>query len=135
MKFKSPQIWAIAVNAMDFNDDKHLDVCQNIEAGLKREYERNPHLTDKLCIRALDNAKVAVKQKFGYARNESVTADSEGEGVIKWCVSVALERVDKVNDLTLKEYVARLEKIKRSVQLHSSARGRSYYEFIRRYFP
>ncbi len=120
---------------MDFNDDKHLDVCQNIEAGLKREYERDPHLTDKLCILALDNAKIAAKQKFGYAKNESVTTASEVQGVINWCVTVALERVDKVNHLSLKEYGACLEKIKRSVQLHSSARERSYYEFIRRYLP
>lgn len=34
---------------MDFNGDEHLDVCQNIEAGLKRQYEFHPDLTDSLC--------------------------------------------------------------------------------------
>ncbi|MGH8830079.1 MAG: hypothetical protein ACREXV_03195 [Polaromonas sp.] len=120
---------------MDFNNDKHLDVCQNIEAGLKHEYERNPHLTDTLCILALENAKIAAKQQFGYAKNESVSGASDIQGVIEWCVAVACERVGKVNDLTLREFVARLEKIKRSVQLHSGAGSRSYYEFIRKYFP
>ena len=120
---------------MDFNDDKHLDVCQNIEFGLKGEYERNPHLTDSLCVLALDNAKVAVKREFGYARNEPVSSASEIQGVIEWCVAIAMERVGKVNDLTLMEFVACLEKIKRSVKVHSGAGRRSYYDFIRIYFP
>ena len=120
---------------MDFSDDKHLDVCQNIEAGLKLEYERNPRLTDTLCILALENAKIAAKQQFGYAKNESVSSAVEIQGVIDWCAAVARERVGKINDLTLKEFVARLEKIKRSVQRHSGAGSRSYFEFIRKYFP
>ena len=40
---------------VDFGDDKHLDVCQNIEFGLKKEYEKNPNLTDTQCIFALEN--------------------------------------------------------------------------------
>ena len=31
---------------MDFGDDKYLDVCQNIEIGLKVAYERDSGLTD-----------------------------------------------------------------------------------------
>ena len=120
---------------MDFNDDKHLDVCKNIEAGLKHEYDCNPDLTDTLCILALEQAKVAVKQQFGYAKNESVSKHGELQGVINWCVTIGIERIDKVNDLTLKEYLARIEKIKHSVQLHSGAGSRSYYEFIRAFFP
>ncbi len=120
---------------MDVDDDKHLDVCQNIEHGLKREYERIPRLTDSLCILALEFAKIAVKQQFGYAKNESVSSAVEIQGVIQWCVAVAAERVGKVNDLTLQEFIACLEKIKRSVKLHSGAGSRSYYEFIRKYLP
>ena len=118
---------------MDFSDDKHLDVCQNIEVGLKHEYERNPKLTDALCIFALENAKVAVKRQFGYARNESVSGAEEIRGVVDWCVAVACERVGQVNELTLKVYVARLEKIRQSVERHSGAGSRSYYEFIKQY--
>jgi hypothetical protein len=120
---------------MDFNDNKHLDVCQNIEASLKHEYDFNPKLTDTLCIFALENVKIAVKQQFGYAQNESVSKHSEVQGVIKWCVNIAIERVDKINDLTLKEYLAHIEKIRISVQLHASGGSRSYYEFIRAFFP
>ena len=120
---------------MDFDDDKHLDVCQNIEIGLKHEYERNPRLTDSLCILALENAKIAAKQQFGHARNESVSSANDIQGVIAWCVAIAHERVGKINDLTLQEFVDRLEKIKRSVRRHSGAGSRSYYEFIRNYLP
>src|SRR5258706_14067087 len=120
---------------MDFNNDKHLDVCQHIEFGLTREYERSPHLTDALCILALENAKGGAKKPFGYAKNESVSGASEIQGIIEWCVAIASERVGKVNDLTLKEFIARLEKIKRSVELHSGAGNRSYFEFIRKYLP
>ena len=120
---------------MDFNDDKHIDVCQNIEMGLKREYERRPHLTDSLCILALENAKIAAKQHYGYAKNESVSSASEIQGIIEWCVAIAHERVGKVNDLTLKEFIARIEKIRSSVELHSGAGSRSYFEFVREYLP
>jgi hypothetical protein len=120
---------------MSFNEDNHLDVCQNIEFGLKQQYETNPRLTDRLCILSLDNAKIAIKQRFGYAQNESVSSSDDLRGVIDWCVSVGLERIGKVNELTLKEFVARLDKIKRSVALHSGNGKRSYYEFIRNYLP
>ncbi len=115
----------------DFNDDAHLDVCQNIEIGLKKQYELNPDLTDVICIFALDNAKVAVKKQFGYAKNERVTDHSLAKGIIDWCVWVGAERVGKVNNLTLHEYLARIEKIKRSVIRHSEYGARSYYEFIK----
>jgi|SRR3990172_10016722 len=118
---------------MDFNDDKHLDVCQNIEVGLKEQYELNPALTDAICIFALDNAKVAVKKQFGYAKNEKVTGHPLAKGIIDWCLYVGVERVGKENNLTLTEYLARIEKIKRSVARHSAYGARGYYEFIKDY--
>jgi len=120
---------------MDFADDKHLDVYQNIEFGLKQQYETNSRLTDSLCILALDNAKIAIKQQFGYARNERVSSDENVQGIIDWCVSVGLERIDKVNDLSLKEYVSRIEKIKGPVILHAGDGSRSYYHFIKNFLP
>lgn len=39
---------------MSFHDDKYLDVCQHIEAGLKANYDRDPTLTDERCIYALE---------------------------------------------------------------------------------
>ena len=120
---------------MNFTDDKHLDVCQNIEAGLKHQYDIDPGLTDSNCVLALDNAKIAIKHRFGYAKNEYVSSAPDLRGVIEWCVTIGEERIGKVNDLTLKEYVARLEKIKRSVVRHAGVGSRSYYEFIKNFFP
>jgi hypothetical protein len=120
---------------VDFNDDDHLDVCQNIEVGLKQQYESVPTLTDSLCIFALENAKVAVKKQFGFAKNERVTDNALTSGVVEWCVAVAVDRIGKVNGLTLAEYLARIDKIKRSVKRHSAYGERGYYEFIREYLP
>lgn len=52
---------------MQFENDEHLDVCQNIEVGLKEEYENNNKLTDIKTIFALENAKIAIKREFGFA--------------------------------------------------------------------
>lgn len=117
----------------DFNDDDHIDVCQNIEFGLKQAYKNDSSLTDPLCINGLENAKIAIKQQFGYAKNESVTSSEELQGIIDWCVSLGLERIDKVNDLTLKDYVQRIDKIKKSVKRHSEFGRRGYYNFIKEY--
>ncbi len=118
---------------MDFNDDDHIDVCQNIEFGLKEQYEQNLAITDSMCIFALDNAKIAIKKKFGFAKNEKVTTMEEIQGIINWCVSLGLERIEKVNDLSLKEYIGRIEKIRKSVKRHSKYGVRGYYEFIKDY--
>ena len=62
---------------MQFKNDEHLDVCQNIEVGLKEEYENNENLTDIKTIFALENAKIAIKQEFGFAKNEKVSIDDD----------------------------------------------------------
>ncbi len=118
---------------MALEDDEHLDVCQNIEVGLKAQYEQHADLTDKVCAFALDAAKVAVKQHHGFAKNEKVTDHPLAQGIIAWCVSLGEERIGKVNDLSLKEYLNRIDKIKRSVNRHSTDGPRAYYEFIRNF--
>ena len=117
--------------AADFNDDEHLDVCQNIEVGLKQQYEEHSELTDSLCILALESARIAVKKQYGYAKNEQVPEHPLMKGIIEWCVAIGLARIGKVNDLTLAEYIARIDKIRRSVKLHSAYGRRGYYDFIR----
>jgi hypothetical protein len=118
---------------MDFNDDEYIDVCQSIEVGLKTQYEENPKLTDTQCVFALDNAKIAIKKEFGYAKNEKATSMEEAQGIINWVTYVGKEKIDKTNNLTLKEYINIIEKIKRSVKRHSKQGRRGYYEFIRQY--
>ena len=117
---------------MDFNDDAHLDVCQNIEFGLTREYEQNRRRTDSRRILALDSAKIAAKQQFGFAQNKSFSCAPEIQGIIERCVAITGERVGTVNDLTSKELVARLDKIKHAVERHSGSGSRRYDAFINR---
>ena len=119
----------------DFNDDPHLDVCQNIEAGLMQCYRSNVRLTDVVCELALDNAKIAVKQHFGFAQNERVSQSEAITPIVAFCVHIGLERVGKVNDLTLKEFVARIDKVKASVRRHSHDGPRAYFEFVSPFFP
>jgi hypothetical protein len=118
---------------VDFNDDEHLDVCQNIEVGLKRQYEAHADLTDSICIFALENAKIAIRKQCGFSKNEKVTDHPLAKGIIEWCVAIGIERIGKINDLTLPEYLARIEKIRRSVRRRSTYGARGYYEFIRNY--
>ena len=117
----------------DYNNDEHIDVCQNIEVGLKVQYELHNDLTDSQCIFALDNAKIAIKKEYGYAKNERVVKSETTKGIIDVCIDIGKERIDKVNNLTLKEYINRIEKIKRSVKRHSEYGTRGYYEFIKRF--
>ena len=120
---------------MSFNDDKFLDVCQNIEAGLKTQYERNPGLTDERCSFAVEQAKIAVKQTFGFGRNESCRVAPELQGIVDWCVEVAQKRVDDSSGPTLKEFLARMDKVNRSMRRHAQDGNRSYYNFIREFLP
>lgn len=116
---------------MHWEKDDHLDVCQNIEFGLKKEYEKNEALTDSKTVNSLENAKIAVKQAFGFSKNEKVVLDEQSTGIINWCVLIAKERVNQINNLSLKEYVTQIDKVKRSVERHSKFGRRGYYEFIK----
>ena len=120
---------------MSFDDDKFLDICQNIEAGLKVEYERNGSLTDDRCAYALERAKIAVKQRFGYGANESSSVSADLQGIVDWCVSVANERVSESTGPTLREFLSRIDKVTRSVRRHAQDGNRSYYSFIREFLP
>jgi hypothetical protein len=120
---------------MSFNDDKFLDVCQSLEAGLKAEYDRNSLLTDEQCAYALERAKSAVRQKFGYGMNESSSVSPELQGIVDWCVMVAVERVNESTGPNLKEFLARIDKVVRSVRRHAKDGSRSYYMFVREFLP
>ena len=118
---------------MEYETEEYLDVLQTIEVGLKEEYENNDNLTDIKTVFALENSKIAIKQEFGFAKNEKVSIDDDTKGIIDWCVSVGKERINKINDLNLKDYVKIIDKIKRSVERHSDYGRRGYYEFIKDY--
>ena len=85
---------------MNLSDDKFNGVCQNIEAGLKIQYEQNPGLTDERCAFALDQAKIAVKQRLGFAKNEFCRVGPDRQEIIDWCVECPATRVDNANGST-----------------------------------
>lgn len=87
--------------------------------------------SDSICIFALDNAKIAIRKQCGFAKNEKVTDHPLAKGIIDLCLAVGIERIGKINNLTLAEYITRIEKIKRSVIRHSAYGAKGYYEFIR----
>ncbi len=118
---------------MNLTDYKHFDVLHDIEAGLRTQYELHPELTDTMCVLGLENAMVAIKKKFGYAKNENVLQHPLTDGIISWCMDVGLGRIDKINNLSLKEYVAALNEVKKSVIRHSDYGVRGYYDFIRNF--
>ncbi len=118
---------------MDLNEEMHFDVLQNIEIGLKHQYELHLDLTDSLCVLALGNAVIAIKKEFGYAKNETVLQHRLTAGIIAWCTEVGMNRINKVDNLSLKEYVVALNQVKRSVVRHSAYGVRGYYDFIRNY--
>ncbi len=53
--------------------------------------------------------------------------------MIDGCVAVGVQRVKEDGDLSLKEYVKRIEKMKKSVKRHSLFGPRGYYQFIRKF--
>jgi hypothetical protein len=118
---------------MEMKNEIHLAICQTIESGIRTEYDATPELTDALCVIGLDNSIVAVKQKFGFAKNEAVRRHLAIDGIVAHVVNVGLDNIGKAGDLTLKEYVAIINKVKKSVVLHSAFGSRGYYDFIRNY--
>ena len=114
----------------DLEDDEHLDVCQNIEAGLKQVYEHHADLTDAICLFALENAKIAIRKHCGFAKNASVTDHPLAKNIVEWCAAIGVERIGKVNNLTLPECIARIEKSGvRSRDIPSTARGDTMSSF------
>ncbi|MGO8754707.1 MAG: hypothetical protein ACLQHK_05700 [Gallionellaceae bacterium] len=81
----------------------------------------------------MDDAVIAIKQYYGYAKNARVSGNPQIGGIIEWRVDIGIERIGNINNLTLKEYVARIGEIKKSVILHSEYGARAYYHFIKNY--
>jgi hypothetical protein len=118
---------------MEFNNDFQLAVCQLIESGLSAEYDALPELTDALCVIGLDNSIIALKHEFGFAKNEAVRSHPAIDGIVAHVVDVGVGNIGEADGLTLKEFVALVNKVKKSVVLHSAFGPRGYYDFIRNY--
>ena len=115
---------------MDSN--RELALCLAIETGLVAQYRMKPELTDTLCIIGLDNAMIALKQKFGFARNEAVLSRPVIDDIVAHVVNIGVANVN-VDGLTLKDFVAVINKIKKSVTRHSAYGPRAYFTFVKNY--
>ena len=49
---------------------------------------------------------------------------------MNWCVELVAKRVDNANGPTLKEYLARMDQVRRPVRRHAPDVKRSYFNFI-----
>jgi len=85
-----------------------------------------------MCIIALDNAIIGLKKKFGFAKNESVLSRPAIDGIVAHVVEAGSAGIDNA-DVTVKDYVAVINKIKKSVLRHSASGPRAYFDFIRHY--
>lgn len=113
--------------------DQELRLCQAIETGLGAEYRAHPELTDALCIIGLDNSIIALKQQSGFAKNETVLSRPAIDGIVAHVVNLGVDSIGKMDELTLKDYVAAINKIKKSVIRHSAFGPRAYFDFIKDY--
>lgn len=115
------------------NKTQELFLCQAIETGLSAQFFHNPELTDGLCIIGLDNAIIALKQHFGFAKNETVLRHAGVDEVVAHVLAVGLDNIDQDNGLTLKEYIGVVTIIKKSVVRHAALGPRAYFNFIKDY--
>lgn len=118
---------------MELDNIFHLCVCHDIESGLRAEYDAIPDMTDGLCAIGLDNSIIAVKQKFGFAKNEAVRHHPAIDGIVAHVIDVGLDNIDETDGLTLKEYIALVNEVKKSVLRHSAYGSRGYYDFVRNF--
>jgi len=115
-------------------NDKSMDVLQNIESELVQIYNRANELTDAMVLVALAKGRAAIKQKYGFGRGLNSCPDSKHEAsIIDRIVEIGVERIGKVNSLSLQEYENCIVKISRSVDTHRMHGVRGYYDFVKRF--
>ena len=115
------------------NAELELSLCQGIETALRVEYEMTPELTDALCAIGLDNAIIALKHHFDFARNETVLIHPAFETIVDSISKMGIGAIGNIDGMTLKDYVAVINKVKKSVIRHSADGPRAYYDFIKQY--
>lgn len=115
------------------NQHQELDLCKAIETGLCNEYRRQAALTDALCIIGLDNAVIALKQHAGFAKNETVLSHPGIDGVVAQVRTIGLDQIAQGDNLTLKDIIAAINKIKKSVARHTAYGPRAYFTFVQDY--
>jgi hypothetical protein len=115
------------------NAEQELSLCQGIETELRMEYDKTAELTDALCAIGLDNTIIALKHHFGFARNETVLIHPAFAGIIDGISEMGITIIGNTEGITLKDFIAVINKIKKSVIRHSADGPSAYYAFIKQY--
>lgn len=131
----------------DFDDDRYLDVLQNIEASIVDVYRAEPDLLDSDVERALYGVIVALNaERLGKPFDlEKVKLSEHGERVFQAVLAVAEWRItgrplagERTGPLprSVEELVACLQRVRKSVQRWTKERGRrGYLDFVKAYLP
>lgn len=112
------------------NNDQELALCEKVETWLSAKYSATPELTDALCMLALDNAVIALKHRFQFAKNETVHSHPLYDDIVASVVDIGVAAMSEPDGPTLKDFVHVIRKIRKSVVFHSANGPRAYYEFI-----
>ena len=112
---------------------RELEMLEDIERDLVIEYDANPDLTDAKVSFAMGYAKVAVKQAYGFAKKEKVSAEADIQGILNNCVITGKKWIDAYDDIDPREFCRLLDKVKRSIDRHQVDGLRGYYNFVRKY--
>lgn len=115
------------------NPDHELALLQAIETALADAYRADPDLNDALCVVGLDNAIIALKQAFGFARNETVLRRAGIDLVVAHVVKVGTDNISATGEPSLKDFIVLVNKVKRSVVRHSAFGPRAYFDFVSGY--
>ncbi|WP_426107834.1 hypothetical protein [Massilia sp. TSP1-1-2] len=118
---------------IQMDSDRELLLCHAIETGLSAQYHLIPELTDALCIIGLDNSIIALKQKFGFAKNEMVLRHPAIDGIVAHVVNLGVDSIGNAGELTLKDFIGVINKIRKSVIRHSVFGPRAYFDFVKDY--
>ena len=114
-------------------EENELAMLQGIESALVVEYDKNQDLTDLKVAHAVDHAKIAVKQMYGFAKKETVSDAEDIQGIILSCKEVGKKWIDENEEIDSREFCRLLDKVKRSIEKHSTQGLRGYYEFVREF--
>ena len=70
-----------------------------------QEMRLSQFIETALCMLGLYNAVIAIKQAFGFAKNEMIFDHSAIKSVIAHVVDIGLNNIGKEDGLTLNEYI------------------------------
>ena len=114
------------------NQDKNLDILQNIEFFLVKLYERNKILKDSEVVMGLEYAEILIYQKQGFSKGRHV--DQEGiYGEVIMAIIETYEFRMELDNIDWNTFIGCLKQVRNSVERHRQHGIRGYYEFIKNF--